>query len=204
MGKITSIVVQGKRKDRVNIFVDNEFFMGVPMELVYQISLKKGLEIDQALLQEIIEENQKSEALAKGIKYCSKTLKTEKQVKTYLFSKEYSAKVVFYVLDKLKEYKYVDDEAYAKRYIETTASRQGEKMSRYKLLSKGVKADVIERVSDEVEVDSFSNCKNIAEKYLKNKQLTKEILSKTYRYLIGKGFSYEDVSKIISQFKVED
>ena len=30
-----------------------------------------------------------------------------------------------------------------------------------------------------------------AEKYLKNKETTKENMAKAYRYLIGRGFSYE-------------
>ena len=204
MGKITSISLQKNHKDRINIFVDDEFFMGVSLELVYKFALKKDMEIDPKTLQDLIEENQKVEGLNKGIGYCSKNIKTESQVKKYLFDKQYPAKVVYYVLDKLKEYKYIDDEAFVKRYIESTSNRQGKRLSKYKLLQKGVKSDVVERVSCEVDVDSYSSARKIAEKYMKNKESTKENLAKTYRYLIGKGFSYEDVNKVISEFKVDE
>ena len=44
----------------------------------------------------------------------------------------------------------------------------------------------------------------LAQKRLKDKIITKELLAKTYRYLIGRGFSYEEASYAISDYKVED
>ena len=204
MSVITEISLQKNKKDRVNIFVDNEFFIGTSLEIVYKFSLKKDMEIDKQFLDDIIFENEKIECLNKGISYCSRNLKTEKQVKDYLFLKGYNSKHIYYALDKLKEYKYIDDALFSMRYIESTAHRQGEKLSKHKLIAKGIKSDVVERALLDAEIDSFSNCKMIAEKYLKNKQITNENLSKAFRYLMGKGFSYEDVMHVINEFKVED
>ena len=204
MSVITEICLQKNKKDRVNIFVDNEFFIGTSLEIVYKFSLKKDMEIDKQFLDDIIFENEKIECLNKGISYCSRNLKTEKQVKDYLFLKGYNSKHIYCALDKLKEYKYIDDALFSMRYIESTAHRQGERLSKHKLINKGIKSDVVERALLDAEIDSFSNCKMIAEKYLKNKQITNENLSKAFRYLMGKGFSYEDVMHVINEFKVED
>ena len=43
----------------------------------------------------------------------------------------------------------------------------------------------------------------IVQKHLKNKEKTKENIAKTYRYLIGKGFSYEEASYAL-KFFIED
>lgn len=204
MGVITNISVQQKHKDRVNLYIDNEFYMGVSVELVYKFALKKGMEVDNAFIDEIVAENEKSEALSKAIAYTTKNLKTEKQVKTYLFGKEYQPRTVFYVIDKLKEYKLIDDEVYSKRYLELNSGKQGERMSRYKLKAKGIKEEDINAACDQVDVDFIESAKNVAEKHLKNKPLTKENLSKTYRYLLGKGFSFEQVNSVMENFKVED
>jgi SOS response regulatory protein OraA/RecX len=69
---------------------------------------------------------------------------------------------------------------------------------------KGVKKEEINSAYENLEVDSKENAKIIAQKHLKNKELSKENLAKTYRYLIGKGFSYEEASFAIEQMKGED
>ena len=95
---------------------------------------------------------------------------------------------------------YINDEKYSERFIESTSKTQGRKLVEYKLMMKGVRKEEIALAYENVEVDNKENAKNIAEKYLKNKEKTKENLAKAYRYLIGKGFSYEEASFALSQF----
>ena len=201
MSKITSIIIQEKNKKRCNIYIDGDFFIGVPIELVYEYSLKVGKEIEQSFLQEITLKKDKADALEKSVKYISKSMKTKKQVKTYLVSKGYSEEVVKHCIDKLTEYGYINDKEYAKKYIETTSHGQGKNLIAYKLMMKGVSKDLINNEYDNLEIDSKNNAKAIAEKRLKNKEITKELLAKTYRYLISKGFSYEDASFALESFK---
>ena len=54
-GKITSIEVQKRNKDRVNVFVNYEFAFACNMELVYKEGLSKGCIIDERRLDETIE-----------------------------------------------------------------------------------------------------------------------------------------------------
>ena len=53
-GKITSIEVQKRNKDRVNVFVNYEFAFACNMELVYKEGLSKGCIIDERRLKEIV------------------------------------------------------------------------------------------------------------------------------------------------------
>ncbi len=204
MAKITSITAQTKNKKRCNLFIDGEFFAGVSLETVMKERLKVGLEIDQKSLADIVLSNDRVEAIEKAVQYCSKTLKTKRQVKTYLLGKGYSEDIVWHCIDKLVEYNLINDQEYAKRYLETTSKTQGKRLAEYKLMMKGVKKDDISIVYDDLEIPSNENAKNIAVKYLKNKEITKENLAKTYRYLISRGFSYEDASYALSSFKEED
>ena len=52
--KITKLEVQKNDKNRVNLYVDDEFYSGIPAELVYLEHLKTGLEIDEKDLKKII------------------------------------------------------------------------------------------------------------------------------------------------------
>ena len=204
MSKITNLSIQKNNKNRCNIFIDGDFFIGVPIEIVYSYSLKVGQQIEKDKLKEIAIEKDKLEIVEKAVSYISKYLKTKKQLKEYLLKKGYSNEVVFYCIDKLKEYGLIDDEKYAKRYIESSAKTKGKNLLNYKLMMKGVKKQDIESAYSSLDIDSKENAKVLAEKRLKNKEITKEIISKTYRYLISKGFTYEDANYAISSFKEED
>jgi SOS response regulatory protein OraA/RecX len=94
----------------------------------------------------------------------------------------------------------VDDKIYAEKFYETYKNSLGEKAIRYKLFQKGVEEKVINELFSNVEFD-ISVPKKIAEKYLKNKQITSQNLAKCYKYLLSKGFSYSVANEIISKYK---
>ena len=204
MAKITTITIQSKNKKRCNLFVDGEFYSGISLETVMQHRLKSGMDIDKTELAEIILESDKVEALTLAVDYLSSRLKTKRQVKDYLLKKGYSEQVVWHCIDKLKEYNYIDDQEYSKRYIESTSKTQGRRLVEYKLMMKGVKKEEISSAYAESEIDSKLNAKNVLERYMKNKEHTKENLAKAYRYLIGRGFLYEEATFAIDSLKEFD
>ncbi len=201
MAKITGINIQTKNKKRCNVFLDGEFAFGTTIEAVYKFPLKVGMEINQSEIEAICYEAEKTQALDQAVSYVSGRFKTKKQVKDYLLKKGYDEKIVFFVIDKLKEYDYINDVEYAKRYLESCSKKEGKKLSDYKLMMKGVKKTDIERAYDFAEIDTFQSACEVAKKHMRNKEVSKENVQKTYRYLLGKGFSYEEASKAVEQFK---
>ena len=202
MPKITDISYQNKNKKRCNLFLDGEFLCGLSLESVIKFRLKVGQEIEKDALTELIKDNERIEALSKAADYVSKSLKTKRQVKDYLLRKGYSEELAWEIVDKLKEYDYINDKEYSKRYIESVSKTQGKRLVEYKLMSKGVKKDDIEHAYTETDINSKENAKIVVEKYLRNKEKTKENIAKAYRYLIGRGFSYDEASFALS--KVDD
>ncbi len=201
MLRITQITIQEKNKERCNIFLDGEYSFSVSLELVLKYRLQVGTELSEKQIEEISFNEQKREALNKAIFYVSKTIKTRKQIKTYLYGKGYASSVVNFVVEKLQEYSYVNDVDYARQYIENCSNNQGRRLIEYKLMSKGISKEDIELAFSNVSVPQNENAKHVAEKYLKNKELTKENLAKAFRYLISRGFSYEEVDYALKEFK---
>ena len=201
---ITAITVQERKKTRCNLFIDGEFFASVSLETVMKNRLKVGQEVDENSLKEMLLDNERAEALNKSVDYVSKSLKTKRQVKDYLLKKGYSEDTVWYCIDKLKEYNYVNDCEYSKRYIDSTSKNQGKRLVEYKLMLKGVKKQDISSAYEECEVDGNENAKLVAKKYLRNKEINKETIAKTYRYLISRGFSYDEASYALSSFNEEE
>lgn len=202
--KITQISAQQKNKDRCNIFIDGEYSFSVSTETVYKFYLKTGKELSEEEITAIKEDGERTSALNRATEYLSKAYKTRKQVKDYLLKKGYSDDAVYYTVSRLTETGYINDSEYARRYFETASKNQGKKLSAYKLMAKGVRKDVIDEAYEKAAVPSKENAAAIAEKYMRNKEINKENLAKTYRYLIGRGFSYDEASEAISAFKEND
>ena len=198
---ITEISLQKNNKNRCNVYVDNEFFCGMSVETAVKNRIKTGQEIDEEKLAQLVNESEQQEALAKATDYVAKNLKTKRQVKEYLLKKGYSEQIAWACIDKLKEYNYIDDVEYSKRYIESLSKKQGKRLTEYKLMMKGVKKEDIENAYSDAEDHSNESVKKLAKKHLGNKPITKENLAKTYRYLIGKGFSYEQVSEALAEYQ---
>ncbi|MBE7081083.1 MAG: hypothetical protein E7372_00805 [Clostridiales bacterium] len=198
---ITEISVQKNNNKRCNVYVDGEFFCGMSIETAVKNRIKLGQEVEIEKLEQLVLESEQHEALTKATDYISKNLKTKRQVKEYLLKKGYSEQVVWHCIDKLKEYNYIDDAEYSKRYIESVSKRQGRRLTEYKLMMKGVKKEDIESAYLETEDTGNESAKLIAQKHLGNKPITKENLAKTYRYLIGKGFTYDQATYALKDYK---
>lgn len=204
MGKITSIQVQKNDPERCNIFIDGEFKLGLSIDLVWEYRLKEGEELGEERINAFKEEDEKKVAYKKAIDYVLKVLKTKRQVKDYLVKKGYSEPVAYWCVDKLKDYGYIDDVEYSKRYIESNYKTQGKKLIEYKLMGKGIKKQDILSAYEQVEVSFNESAKAVALKHIKGKERTRENLAKTYRYLLGRGFSNDDVSSAISSLREDD
>jgi regulatory protein len=197
MPEITKIEVQEKNKTRANLYLDDKFFCGIAVELCVKHNLKKGIDIDENFLQEIVFEDEKCKAMNKAVSYISSTLKTAKQIRDYLKKKEYSQITIDYVIDKMKEYKYLDDEAYARAFINTYSNKYGKMKLKSALRSKGIKDDIIESVlSEDLKIES--SLSKVAEKYLKNKEIGRETLNKLSRFLYSRGYEFDEINSYIS------
>lgn len=201
---ITQISSQVNNKNKCNVSIDGEYYCALSLETVIRNRLKVGDEITAEELTRVVEEGEKETALSKAIGYISKRIKTKREVKDYLTNKGFSENIVWYCIDKLKEYNFIDDKEYSRRYIECVSKTQGKRLSEYKLMMKGVKKEDIESAYQEVDINDNENALNIAVKHIKNKEKSKENLAKTYRYLIGRGFSYEQANYAIDKLKEEN
>ena len=198
--EITKIEIQKSNDERANLYLDEKFFSGISLELVVKEHLKVGMEIDENKLSELILEDEKGKALAKAVKYIGSNLKTEKQLRDYLKKKEYNPTTIDYVIDKLKEYDYLNDENFAKAYILTYSKKYGKLKLKSQLKMKGIKDSVIENLLEDVQSDSIDL---VAKKYMKNKELTYENLQKLMRFLYSRGYEFDDINSCVNRLKGE-
>lgn len=200
MNEITAITPQLKDKTRCNIFIDGRFYCGLTLETTIRHRLKVGQTVEPDFLSEIQLDSEKNTALDKALTHISATRKTEKQMRDFLSGKGYLPAVVDYVLEKMRGYNFLNDGEYAESYVEAVGARKGERLIRMELKAKGVSDEEIDGALESLdEQTQEEGARKILEKYMRGKQADKETLLKAFRYLMGKGFTYETAKSALSE-----
>jgi len=132
----------------------------------------------------------------------SKKSYTQSEIRKKLAAKTQDAHLIERIIGKLKEYKYIDDESFARKYIAERERYRSLREIEFKLTMKGVPKSIIYKTMADVE-KSDEACKNMASKYMRGKTVTKETLQKLYAYLFGKGFESDEISRIVREYKNE-
>lgn len=124
--------------------------------------------------------------------------RTEMEVRQKLGAKEYTPEEIEEVIRFLKEYRYVDDAAYAQRYIRVYSSRKSVRQIRCDLERKGVAKELIAESLDTCPVDEEEQVRRLLLK--KGYQPGEWMEPAQYRKLMGalcrKGFSYEVIRRV--------
>ncbi|WP_392486679.1 recombination regulator RecX [Haloimpatiens sp. FM7315] len=202
---ITKIEVQKRNKDRVNIYIDEEFSFACNMELVYSYGLKKDMEVNKEHLKSITEEDNYLKGKKYALKVLEKTYKTESEMREKLFKNGYNEEESNRIIDFLKEYKFIDDIRYANMYIKDKSKTAGKNKIKYDLLKKGLKEDLVNESICKIDsLLEFENAFSIAEKKY-NRYSKTEASFKLYKKigdsLVRSGYDFQIVSDVISKLK---
>lgn len=130
----------------------------------------------------------------------SKKCYTKSEIEKKLKAKTSDTNKINAIIAKLEEYKYVDDEAYAKRFLEIKIKEKSLREIEYKLIQKGIKKELVYKIIGECE-PSDEACRVTAEKYMRNKPLSLERVQKLYAYLFGKGFESSEIANVVNVYK---
>jgi len=186
--KITDIKTQIKDKERVSVFLDGEYSFSVLKEILVINRLVIGKEITREEIEPIICESENKSAFIKGINYISRKVCSEKMIRDYLLKKGYNENAVNYAALKLKEYRYINDEEYAKAYISCCGEAKGRLKTAYELKNKGINDDIINKFKNDDDKE-LQICIKTAQKFIKNKTDDNTLKQKLYRHLLYRGFS---------------
>ena len=139
MAIITKIEAQKKNTDRVNIYINDEFFMSVFTELVYTFNLKKGMEINKENLKTLLDDDMYIKAKNKALNILSKADQSEKKIKEKL-SSEFEEHTIEKVLDFLRNNKFIDDKLLAQKIVNTNINlnKCGKNKIKQNLYNKGI------------------------------------------------------------------
>ena len=204
MPKITDMQIQKNNKTRANVYIDGEFAYALEMLTVMKLGLKIGAEVSCERLTEAVTDSERSVCFDKAMNYLSRGMKTCKQMRDYLIGKGYSTDIVNYVIDKLVDYKYINDEYYARVYVEQNQASKGERRLKQELQQKGIPSGIAEQYCVVEEDTAQANAQLLADKYMRNKPRDLKTLGKLQRYLISRGYDFDTVNSVSRSYKLND
>lgn len=203
MGIITKIEEQ-KNKNRVNIFVDDSFFCGLEKETAVIFGLKLNKEVDEKELEQAVIKSEEKRSFEKAISLIEKKMNTKKELKDKLLKRGFSEDCIKSTINRLEEYHYIDDDLYAKLFIEQNPNLS-KKMISNKLIQKGINKEIIEKnllcIDNETE---YENCMALAKKFLKTSKIENfNDKQKFMAKLVRRGFSFDIIKKVMSNLNYE-
>ena len=196
--EITAITPQKHDAKRCNIEVDGRFFCGMQLLTVMEHRLKVGSIVTEEELSALQLAGEKQTALDKALTHISASMKTEKDVRDFLRRKGYLQEVSDYVVEKMKGYGYLDDEAFARAYSESAGKRKGSRLIRMELKRKGVPESALAALPER---DERGAAAEVLQKYLRGKEQDVKTLRKAYAHLISKGFDHDTARAALEEMR---
>ena len=207
---ITALTAQQKDKNRVNVMVDGTYRFSLDIFQVGDLGLKIGKDYTEEELQALEIESSFGKVYARALEYCMMRPHSAKEVRDYLYRKTrerrtktgemrpgVSSEVTTRVFDRLLEKGYVNDESFARYWVENRSQTKG--VSRRKLQlelrAKGVDSSVIDRQL----ADSLRSDDDEIQKVIAKKQLLYPDRQKFIQYLMRQGFSYDSITRALSR-----
>ncbi|KRK79242.1 recombination regulator RecX [Companilactobacillus nodensis DSM 19682 = JCM 14932 = NBRC 107160] len=207
LAKVTKIQAQ-KRKGRYNVYLDGEYAFPVGETTLVDFRLMNGVELDDKQIKEIQSRENINKAYGDAVNYLSYQLRTEKEMRDYLYKKEYGSPVIYSVMERLAKLNYLDDEAYATSFINTqlNTTANGPRIIQQKMVQKGVPANIIEDKLAEVDEDRLlENATEFASKQVRKQRHKsfQQMMTKLKQSLYQKGYSGDIVSQAIDDLDLE-
>lgn len=196
--EITKLAINKKNKNLIDIFVDNQDYATIEAEIVFSLNLKPSMELSIDLIDKIQERNSVLLCYNKGLAILNKSMKTEKEIKNYLYSKGFKTSDIILAIDKYKNAKLIDDKNYAKKYIELNSNKKGILALKQALIIKGIDKGLIDECL--TDINQRDTLKVLIQKYLKGKPKETTTYQKLVRHLLSKGFLLGEIKSAMGEF----
>lgn len=202
--EITALKPQKKRKDRYNVYVDDEYTVSLSAETCMIYQLKTGSRVDEDTWKEAVFSDNTKYAFDRAVSLLSHKMRTRSELIDRLLDKDIDENAVHAAIEKLSDYGYVDDITYAKEFVQSAilAGKHGRKVVSYKLKTKGIDDDIIEDAlngyTHDIEKEIAQGHLEILSKQYQNEQVQKK-RRKIYAALTRRGFDYDIINTLLAE-----
>ncbi len=150
--KITALEAQENNPERVNVYVDQRFLLGVDASVIFQLGLELEQELEPDQLAQLQAEAALQQAVERAYNYLSYRPRSREEVRRYLRGKQTPPEIIDAALERLQRLNLVNDQAFTSFWVENRErfSPRGARSLKNELRMKGVDREMAdEMVTDE-------------------------------------------------------
>lgn len=200
---MTVTQLTGISKSRYRVYLDGQFAFILYKGEIRQFHIKEGQELSEESYQHIITQILPRRAKLRSMNLLQSKDYTRKQLEDKLRQGEYPQECIEEAVAYMESYGYVDDERYARDYIEYHIQSRSRNRIEMDLIRKGISKEIIQKAFgalEELGVEQ-DEMKLIIELLRKKKYsadtATKQEQQKMYGFLYRKGFHSDVISRAL-------
>jgi len=195
---VTRLEPQKKNPQRLNVYLDGEFAFGISRAAVPW--LDEGAQLSPQKITDLQQKDQFENAYQRALNFLSFRIRSEKEIQQNLQKYEVSEDVIDDVLEKLRSVSLLDDQEFAKQWIENRIQfrPRGKRALSSELFQKGLSGQIIEDALSDLDEEGLAfDCAR--QKISKFKDLEqKKFQEKLSSYLNRRGFPYSIINQVVS------
>lgn len=199
-----------KGSNVVICFNDGEFIT-LDYRTVIDNGLRKNDPIDETKKERLISESNFLKAKDSAFRFLSRRHHSASELRTKLIKKKYPKEIIENVLQDLADKNFLDDEQFAKAYIEEKSVKKKIGINRLKaeLFKRGIDRKIVDKVLSNVDSElSYDQALELAKRkseFLRLKEIDKRKLkSKIFSFLSSRGFESDIIMRVLNDLEPED
>lgn len=198
---VTAIEQQPRRR-RYNVFVDGEFALALEPETLAGSKLAVGSPVAGTLLMELAAADLRKRALDAALRLLGYRPRSEQELRTRLMRRQLPPDVIGATIERLRELGFVNDEAFARAWVEERSSgrgARGQRLLTQELRRKGVGQELAQEAASGS--DELAGAREAAEKKARS---LRGLDYPTFRnrlagYLGRRGFGYDVIAPVVRE-----
>lgn len=200
---VTAVTPVDKRKSKV--FLEEGFAFVLYRGEVERFGIEAGRELEEGVYSGIVEEVLRPRAKEYALHLLKDSGRTEYWMKKKLTDAGYPLEAVDYAVAFLKEYRLLDDKAYAQSYVRSCAGRKSRRQMVYEMRLKGVDQAYIDEALDQSPMDEEESARQLIHKRTKGRsEVTYQEKGRLAACLGRKGYSYEVIYRVLGELKTAE
>jgi regulatory protein len=209
-GTITSLRAQLNDSERVNVFIDGAFALGVSLTTISRAGLYVGKQISADEYAQLEQVESGDKAFQAALRFIEARPRSSAEIRSRLERKEFAPEAITSALERLSRLGLIDDAAFARLWVEHRQNSRPRSTSalRDELRRKGIDTDVVTAILNDQALigDAAEQAMAVARGALHKYRDAADRNAFTRRmggYLQRRGFGFEIIRPIIDQLWVE-
>lgn len=165
-GTVTAITDQARDPERVNVAIDGEFGFGLSRTVAADHGLYVGLTLSESDVARLLAADEVARATSAALQFLAYRPRSAREVRDRLVRRGFSGEAVEAVVSRLEDWRYVDDEEFARYWVEnrTEHKPRGRRLLQAELRAKGVDPEVARQAIDQSPADEMAAALELARK----------------------------------------